>query len=135
MNIYLTHRVTGEDKNRLKKKIKKISDALKEANHKHYCVFLEEIKAENRKKFSNMTGSEFLKFGSKYLNKSDTLLAINLSNKNSEGMLYEIGYAQAKRKRIIIAQKKGVKSYIGGMADKLIEFTNLEDLCRKLKKL
>lgn len=135
MRIYLTHRVTGENKKNLEKKMKKISEALKKTKHEHYCVFLEEVKSENKKKFSKMSGSDFLKYGEKFLNQSNTLLSINFGSKKSEGMLYEIGYAKAKGKKIIIAQKKGIKSYIGGMADKLIEFTNLDDLYKKLSKL
>jgi nucleoside 2-deoxyribosyltransferase len=77
-----------------------------------------------------------LEYALKELNNSDCLLAFVKSKKKSEGMLLEIGYALAKRKKFILAIKKDIKTtFIREIADQVIEFRTLEELYRKLQNL
>jgi len=135
MKIYLTHQVTGANRKILEKNLKEICATLEEKGHKCYSTFLEEVESKNRKKFFGMKPADFLKYGSKFLDKSDAVLAIIFNNKRSEGTLYEIGQAKAKKKYLIIATKKGIDSYIGCVADKSIMFNEVNDLCRKLSRV
>ena len=67
------------------------------------------------------------------LDKSDCLLAFVKSEEKSEGMLLEIGYAIAKKKKFILAIKKDAKTvFLREMANQIIEFDNLKDLYEKL---
>ena len=51
-------------------------------------------------------------------------------------MLIEIGYALAKKKKIILAMKEGVNFYFTeDIADKVIEFSDIKDLLIKLEIL
>lgn len=51
-------------------------------------------------------------------------------------MLLEIGYALAKKKKIILAIKKDIETtFIRAMADEVIEFEDVKDLSRKLGEL
>ena len=72
----------------------------------------------------------------KELDDSDCILAFVKSEEKSEGMLIEIGYALAKRKKFILAIKKDIETtFIKEMADQIIEFEGLNELYNKLSKL
>jgi nucleoside 2-deoxyribosyltransferase len=70
------------------------------------------------------------------LDECDFLLAYIKSDEKSEGMLVEIGYFIGKGKPFALALKRGVKTTsIAEMAEPLIEFDDLDDLCEKLTKI
>ena len=57
------------------------------------------------------------------------------SHEKSEGMLIETGYAFAKKKKIFLVIKEGIKTtFIHQIANKVIEFKDIEDLLIKLKE-
>ena len=77
-----------------------------------------------------------MEYALKELDNSDVYLAFVKSEDKSEGMLIEAGYAIAKNKKFWLAIKKGVHTvFLREMADKIIEFENLEELYKKLSKL
>ena len=49
----------------------------------------------------------------------------------------EIGYAISRHKKLIVAVNKNVrdKTYLDELADVVIEFENINELCDKLKNL
>ncbi|MFW6282711.1 MAG: hypothetical protein ACOC1P_01490, partial [Minisyncoccales bacterium] len=59
------------------------------------------------------------------------------SEKRSEGMLIEIGYALSKNKKLIIAIKEDVKdkTYLDELANIVIVFKDIHDLYNKLREL
>jgi|GEM_PF-2238377 len=67
------------------------------------------------------------------LDSSDLLLAFVNSKEKSEGMLFEIGYAVSKGKQFTLALKNEVtNTSIAQMANLLINFDTLDELCNKL---
>lgn len=79
---------------------------------------------------------QILDYALRELDQSDYVFALVKSPERSEGMLLELGYAHAKRKKIILAKKEGVNTnFIQEIAGQHISFTNLEDLYEKLEKL
>ena len=70
------------------------------------------------------------------LDRADCILAFIKSEEKSEGMLIEIGYALAKKKKLILAIKKDVRAtFVREMTNEIIEFQNLDELCEKLANL
>lgn len=128
----MSYRFTGEKTEELKSVIGNICSALEKAGHNHFCSFWRgDFFNENR-----FTHKQILEYALNELENSDCLLAFVKSEEKSEGMLIEIGYAIAKKKKFYLAIKKGIKTtFIREIANKIIEFETLEELYSKLKKL
>lgn len=132
MKVFISYRFTGEDPNELKEILQKVCSSLARAGHNHFCSFWKgDFFSKNK-----FTNKQILKHALAELEKSDIYLAFIKSEEKSEGILIEAGYALAKGKKFILAIKKGIKTtFMREIADKVIEFENLEDLYDKLNKL
>ena len=132
MKVFLSYRYTGEDPAMLKETLKKLCAGLDKAGHGCFCSFWRgDFFNENK-----FTHKQILEYALKELDESDCLLAFVKSAEKSEGMLLEIGYALAKKKRFVLAVKKGVKTvFLREIADKVIEFKDIEELCEKVTGL
>ena len=131
MKIFIGQAVTGEDIKKLKEENKEIIKILNENNYECYCTFLENKKWEN-----DFSAGEKLKYAFKKIDENDIFLAIVRSEKRSEGMLMEIGYALSKNKKLILAINKNVQdTYLRELTDNVIEFENIEELNEKLKEI
>ena len=77
-----------------------------------------------------------LKSAFKSIDKCDAYLAIIKNENKSEGLLIEIGYCLANKKKIILLINKSVKNtYLRNIANKVIEFNDRNDMISKLKAL
>lgn len=132
MKVFLSYKFTGEDPAVLKETITKICDSLEKAGHTHFCSFWKgDFFNEN-----NFTHKQILEYALKELDDSDIYLAFIKSAEKSEGLLMEAGYAIAKKKKFYLAIKKGVTSaFMTAMADKIIQFDGLDELCEELSAL
>jgi len=131
MKLWLSHKVSGEDRNQLEKEMRGICIKLEEIGISYYCSFLDvEMRSEKSKK--ELIENAFGKIG-----EFDGVLAIVKSEDKSEGMLIEIGYAIAKNKKFILAIKKGImeERYVRALANQIIEFDNPDDLLNKLEEI
>ena len=109
----------------------KVCSILNEGNHEYYCDFIKE--RSNQKQLSL---KEIMEKVMGEIDDSDALLVIIKSKEKSEGMLIEIGYAVVKEKKIILAIKKGLKTiWASDLANQIIEFEDIDDLCNKLMGL
>ena len=127
--IFIGQRTTGENWDELVEDTEKICDALDNSNCITYST-LDDKELKFKKK------GEWLFHAFKEIDKSDYFLAIVKSEKSSEGLLIEIGYALAKNKNLILAIKQDVKNtYLRDMTKKVIEFESISDLVNKLSKL
>ncbi len=130
MKIFLSYRFTGEDPIELKDSLGKIVSVLRSSNHEVYCSLEDEdwFRAQKR------TNKEIMEHAFAQLDNADLLLAYVKSDEKSEGMLLEIGYFVGKGKPFALALKNGVKTTsIKEMANPLIEFDTVDELCEKLK--
>ncbi len=128
MKIFIIQRVSGENMNKLRKESHKMSLILNKNNHNVSCTMLE------GEDFGKKGPKEMLEYAFKEIDNCDVLIAIVRSEKRSEGMLMEIGYAFAKNKKIILfIKKKVVKTYLREMTDRYIEFESTRDLYNKMK--
>lgn len=130
--IFLSYRFTGEDISELTETLGKILSALRSVGHTVYCS----IEDEKWFRENNRTNKEILKHALERLDKSDVILAFVKSDQKSEGMLLEIGYMMAKGKSFTLALKRGTQTtFLAELAEPLIEFDSIDELCDKLTKV
>ena len=122
MKCFISYRFTGEDPKELEETLKHICNLLAGCGHNSYCSFFDPG-------MMNIGNKNVVLKAFKEIDSSDALLVFIKSNEKSEGMLMEVGYALAKKKKIFLLIKKGVKTtYVEEIADKVIEFDNLKEL-------
>jgi len=131
MKIFIGQAVSGENIENLKKECSMIQSALEGFGNETYCTINPKDNVNER------TAKEWMAHAFEEIDKHDAFLAIIRSEKKSEGMLIEIGYVLAKNKKLIVAIKKDVrdKTYVDDMAHEVIEFNDVEELCKKLEGL
>lgn len=131
MKVFIGQAVTGEDLSQLYKEMDQVYLSLDKAGHLHYCTL-----KEDEKEFSKKTKRQIMEHAFNEIDKSDAFLAIVRSEKRSEGLLIEIGYVMAKKKRFVLAIKQDVKNtYLRELADEVIEFDNIQELSKNLEEL
>ena len=125
MRCFISYRFTGEDPKELESTLKHLCNLLAEGGHKHYCSFWDaELFIKN--KFSY---KQILEHAFEEIDKADCVVVFIKSEEKSEGMLLEVGYAFAKKKKIILVIKRGVRTtFVKDIADTVIEFDNLNEL-------
>lgn len=132
MKAFISYRFTGEDPRELNDTLGKMRSVLIEGGHQVFCSFW----SEEFFKHNNFTNKQILEYTLEELKKSDAVLVFIKSSEKSEGMLIEVEYALASQKRIILAVKNGVKTtFLHQIANEVIEFESVDDLCVKLKEL
>ncbi|MFZ3019916.1 MAG: nucleoside 2-deoxyribosyltransferase [Minisyncoccia bacterium] len=130
MKIFLSYRFTGEDPIELKENLERILNVLRANNHDVYCSIEDEAWFQEKKH----TNKDIIEHAFNKLDEVDIVLVYIKSNEKSEGMLIEIGYALSKGKKIVLAIKNGISTtFVRQVADPVVEFDSLEDLCEKLK--
>ncbi|MBI1755383.1 nucleoside 2-deoxyribosyltransferase [Candidatus Azambacteria bacterium] len=129
--IFLSYRFTGENINELTETLGRILSALRSVGHTVYCS----IEDEKWFRENHRINKEILKHALEQLDKSDVILAFVKSDQKSEGMLLEIGYMMARGKSFSLALKQEIKTtFLAELAEPLVEFDSVGDLCNKLKK-
>jgi len=132
MKIALSYKFTGEDYSKLKEFLDEVCNSLKKAGHQPFGTYTKKEEFDKNKtslKKIMLTALEFI-------DNSDCHLVIINNQEKSEGMLLEIGYSYAKKKRIIICIKKGIKTtWIKELINEIIEYETIEDLSEKLQKI
>ena len=123
--FFISYRFTGENPAELERALKHICDLIDEKGHKTYCSFGDAKMFEEK----NYSAKQILSHTLKQLDSSDWVVMFVKSEEKSEGMLLEIGYALAKKKKLLLIIKKGVKPYyLKELADVIIEFEDLKQL-------
>ncbi len=131
MKFFIAQKVTGENKDELIGECNKIISLLKEKGHEAYCTMI-----EDRNEFEKKSKKEMIKHAFNEIDDSNAMLVIVRGEGKSEGMLMEIGYILGEKKKIILLINKNVNNtYIREVADKIIEFEDIEDLYNKLNEL
>jgi len=132
MKIFLAYRFIGEDIGELSDNLEKIRAGLEGAGHQVLCPFW-------RHDFfvqQNYDRRQIMEYSHEEIDRADLFLAFIKSSARSEGMLLEAGYALAKNKPVITAVKKDAETtFLRDLADRVIEFDDLENLLGQLKEL
>jgi len=131
MRIFLSYRYTGEDPAQVESILGNICASLQEAGHEPYCFFL-----ANKGKNLHFTSKQIIEEAFREIDKAELVLVYIKSPEKSEGMILEVGYSLARGKRFMVASLKGVTTtYMHGLAERVIEFSDVEDLYSKLRNL
>jgi nucleoside 2-deoxyribosyltransferase len=132
MKVFISFRFTGEDSKELAVTIPKIEAALHAAGYTTVCSFWEEATFQAE----HATPRQILDWALRELESTDCILSLVKTEDKSEGMLIELGYALARGKRRILAIRSGVRTtFMREVADTIIEYETIDDLCEKLKAL
>lgn len=132
MKVFISYKFAEEDLKHLNEFMSNLKSALQKSKHEMLTTF---FNAEEFKK-SQASMRKIMDTALNYIDNSDMVLCIIKSPEKSEGMILEIGYAIAKKKRIILAIKEGIESrWITHYSEKTIKFKDLPDLYSKLEKI
>ncbi|MBS3087297.1 nucleoside 2-deoxyribosyltransferase [Candidatus Pacearchaeota archaeon] len=124
MRIYIAYKLSGEDFEKLKERLKKVSDIINKLGHESF-IFVRDV--QNWKP-GNMDAKEIMDRAFLEMKKSDVLLAVLESAEKGEGLLIESGYMKGIGKKIILASKKGCRGFLlRGMVDDVFEFRDMKD--------
>ncbi len=130
--VFISFRFSGEDTEFLKITIPKLHEALQECGHEHYSTFFDAEEMER----DRWTGREIMDKAMQEIDTSDVILFFVQSPALSQGMLIELGYAIAKKKKMILVIKDIIKTSIFRRhVHQIIEYDRLEELKDKLKEL
>jgi|APSaa5957512622_1039677.scaffolds.fasta_scaffold49707_2 nucleoside 2-deoxyribosyltransferase len=125
MKIQLAYKMTGENREEVVEMLEKVKDILESRDFEVYIPELNSERPESKKELYLDT------FGK--IDSSDVLLAVVRSDKKSEGMLMEIGYAMGKGKKIVAAVCDCVgDTHLRELAHFVVEFDGVDDLYDKL---
>jgi|SRR3989338_3458471 len=116
--IFISYKYTGEDRAKLESNIGAIREGLKDSGHNVYCTLWDSnIQAQSKRVLFD--------YAFKEIDKSDIVLVAVFVEEKSEGMLMEIGYAFAKKKRVILLIDKNVKNtHLRDLIDEKYDFSN-----------
>lgn len=129
MKIFVGQAVTGEDIGLLNAEFARIQSALNHAGHSCYCTLLADRSAPKKP-------GEWLHHALEQIDAADAYCAVVRSDKKSEGMLIEVGYVLARKKRFIVAVHQDVDTtYLPELADTVVRYTDIDDLCRQLERI
>ncbi len=129
MNIFISYKFTGEDPKELEQTFGIMCAELRKHGSTVYCSIEDEAWYQEQKR----TNKEIMDRAFERIDTCDLFLAVVRSDEKSEGMLVEIGYAIAKKKKFLLALKNGVQTTsIHQMADGVIEYEMLDDLLDQL---
>ncbi|HTY39880.1 MAG TPA: nucleoside 2-deoxyribosyltransferase [Candidatus Paceibacterota bacterium] len=130
MKYFISYRFTGEDPAVLKSDIEGIKNALVEAGHSSYASI------EKQNTLRERSNREILEDSLQELRSAGAILVFKKSPEKSEGMLIEIGYALARKKKMVLAIQRNISTvFLREIADIVIDFENMDDLKKQLAQL
>jgi nucleoside 2-deoxyribosyltransferase len=131
MKIYLTYKLSGADKEKLKNELEKISQCLENIGYQTF-IFYRDM---NKWGEIEISPDKILEKAFREIKNSDIVFVFLDKIEKSEGMLLELGYAKALNKKIILAIQKDIPKFYftKSLSDMIIEFDNLENLIEKIK--
>lgn len=132
MRVYIAHRLTGENLDELRKVLEQVSDVIIDAGHESF-IFWRDV--ENWVPNSLPMSTIYTRCLEE-IDKSDMVFVFNHSDKKSEGMLIECGYAKGKNKKFIVAVREGApQQWLEHLSEKFFKFKDMDDFTSKAKEL
>lgn len=137
--VFVSYRFNGETLENLLAMMDRITESLEQAGFEAHSSL-----AETRRGFFEQRGmkpGQITQYMCRKLPRHDAMLVIVKSEDKSEGMLLEVGYRNAladhdiKYLPLILAVKEGVHTCMREIADTILEFKDLDDLCGQLSSL
>jgi hypothetical protein len=137
MRFYVAYKHLGEDETKLREILEDIADQIKSSGHSSF-IYFRDIQKWNSKSL-HLSPKQLIMKGFNKLQKCDALLIIVGSKEKSEGMLLEIGYAKALRKKILLAIDKKLDinelRFVRGISDYTVTYSDVKNLKIKIRTL
>ena len=128
--IYIAYKFKDSDPVLLKQKLEELSKVVEETLGYKTFIFFRDAQKWGKIK---MSVKEVVEKAYKTIEKCDAIL-VEASEK-ANGVYFEVGYAKALKKKIIIVHQEGTEAnFLEACADKIIIYKDFEDLRKKLKK-
>jgi nucleoside 2-deoxyribosyltransferase len=131
MKVYLTYQFKDADTEILKENLEAFSKLVEEATGWKTFVFFRDV--QNWQKGS-MNIKEVTARAMKALKECDAIIAD--ASEKANGVYFEVGYAKALGKKVIIIHKEGTEAnFLESLADKKIVYKDFDDLKEKLNSI
>ncbi len=128
--IYVAYKFRDADPVVLKKKLEELSKIIEEVTDYKTFIFFRDAQKWGQIK---MDPKEIAPKASEALKKCDAILVE--ATEKANGAYFEVGYAKALGKKVIIIHQKGTETnFLDGVADVSIEYDDFKDLKEKLKE-
>jgi len=129
--IYIAYKFKDTDPSKLKKKLEELSKIIEDSTGYKTFIFFRDAQKWGKIK---MDIKEVVEKASKAVEECDVIL-VEASEK-ANGIYFEVGYAKALGKKVIIIHKKGTEAnFLNATADVSIEYEDFEDLKGKLMEM
>lgn len=132
MKLFLSYRYTGQSSEILQEIIPELCSKLSSFGYTLFCSL------DHNQVFvsQNFNYKQILQYCLEELDKSEGVVVFINSAEKSEGMLLEVGYAIAKKKKIILLIQKDIKTlFLREIADHVFEFSDVKNVCDEIKNL
>ena len=127
--IYIAYKFKEKDKKELKTKLEELSKIVEDSLRCKTFIFFRDAQNWGEKK---MDIKEVVDKAMMHLKECDAIL-VEASEK-ANGIYFEVGYAKALGKKVIIIHKKGTEaSFLESAGDISIEYEDFKDLREKLE--
>ena len=131
MKVYVTYQFKDANPDELREKLEELSKTLVESAGWEPFIFFRDVQ---KWKKGAMSVQEIVDKAIESIKRCDAIL-VEASEK-ARGAYFEVGYAKALGKKVIVVHKKGTEAaFLEATADIKIEYEDLKDLGEKLKKL
>lgn len=132
MRTFIAYRFTGESLAELKPMLEGIVEAFSKRGVEAYCSLFDEPDFQEK----GYTQRQIFDYTFSVLDDTDFIFVLQMSKAKSEGMLMEIGYCIAKKKPVVLAQKRGItETYIHEFADTVVQFNTIDDVLQEIQSL
>ena len=127
--IYIAYKFKEQNPVKLRERLEELSEVIEESLKCKTFIFFRDAQNWGEKK---MDVKELVKRACKEIKKCDVLL-VEASEK-ARGAYFEVGYAKALKKKIIVIHQEGTEAdFLKAAGDVSIEYEDLEDLREKLE--
>ncbi len=121
MKIFISHKFRGANKKELRKELENIAIALEKAGHKTFIYYRDKENWQPQ----NFPFGKVINEAFQEIKKCDAILCFIHHKKVSEGVLLELGYAMAHKKKLILLISRDCPfPTIEAISDKVIWFKN-----------
>jgi len=128
--IYVAYKFREQNPKELRKKLEELSEIIEESLKCKTFIFFRDAQKWGKIK---MNIKEVVKKAYKAVEKCDAIL-VEASEK-ARGAYFEVGYAKALKKKIIVIHQEGTEAaFLEAAADKVVIYKDFEDLRKKLEK-
>ena len=129
--LYIAYKFKEHNPKELRKKLEELNKIIEETTNYKTFIFFRDAQKWGKIK---MNVKEIVEKAYKAIEKCDAIL-VEASEK-ARGAYFEVGYAKALKKKIIVIHQKGTEAdFLEACADEVIVYEDFENLKKNLEKI